>query len=82
MNRRKAELVAKIHERHAKLDATFEELDARITEITQIPAKLRDDVVKLGRWTAIVVAVTTIALASMFLTRALMRPRGRGRRRA
>ena len=82
MNQRKAELVARIHDRHAKLDATFEELGARINEVARLPAKLRADVVKLGRWTAIVVAVTAVALASMLVTRALIGRRDRGRRRA
>lgn len=79
-NRRKAELVAQIHDRRAKLDATFEELDVRVTELGRLPAKIRDDVVKVGRWTAIVVAVTTVAIASVLVTRALVRARSRGRR--
>jgi hypothetical protein len=82
MNRRKAELVAKIHDRRAKLDSTFDELDARITEVSRLPAKLRDDVVKLGRWTAIVVAVTAVALTSVLVARALIGRRGRAHRRA
>ncbi len=83
MNRRKAELVAKIHESHARLDATFDELDARFTEVARLPAKLRADAATLGRWTAIVVAVTAVALASVLVARALIGSRGRdrGRRR-
>ena len=81
MNRRKAELIAQIHDRRAKLEATFDELDARVTELGRIPAKIRDDVVKVGRWTAIVVAVTAVTLASVLVARALIRARGRGRRR-
>lgn len=81
MNRRKAELVAQIHDRRAKLDATFDELDARVTELGRLPAKIRDDVVKVGRWTAIVVAVTAVTLASVLVARALIGARGRGRGR-
>lgn len=79
MNRRKAELVAQISDRRAKLDATFEELDARVTELGRLPAKIRNDVVKVGRWTAIVVAVTAVTLASVLVARAMIRARGRGR---
>jgi hypothetical protein len=81
LNRRKARLVAQIRDRRAKLDATFEELDARVTELGQLPAKIRDDVVKVGRWTAIVIAVTTVTIASVLLARALIRSRDRVRRR-
>jgi hypothetical protein len=81
LNRRKAQLVAQIRDRRAKLDATFEELDARVTELGQLPAKIRDDVVKVGRWTAIVIAVTAVTLASVLLARALIGSQGRGRRR-
>lgn len=79
-NRKKAELVAQIHDRRAKLDATFEALDVRVTELGRLPAKIRDDVVKVGRWTAIVVAVTTVAIASVLVARALVRARGRRHR--
>lgn len=81
MNRRKAQLVAQIRDRRAKLDATFEELDARVTELGQLPVKIRDDVVKVGRWTAIVIAVTAVTIASVLVARALIGPRSRGRRR-
>lgn len=82
MNPRKAELVAQIRDRRAKLDATFEQLDARVTELGQLPAKTLDDVVKVGRWTAIVVAVTAVTLASVLVVRALMKAQSRGRRRS
>jgi len=80
--RTKAELVAQIRDRRAKLDATFEQLDARVTEIKLLPAKIRGDVVKVGRWTAIVVAVTAVTIASVLLARALIKPRSRRRRLA
>lgn len=79
MNRRKAALVEQIRDRRAKLDATFEQLGARVTEIGLMPAKIRDDVVKVGRWTAIVVAVTAVTIASVLLARAFIEARGRRR---
>lgn len=81
MNRRKAELVEKLRDRRAQLDATFDELDARVTEISRLPQKLRDDAATIGSWTAIVVAVTAVTIASVLFARALMGPRSRGRRR-
>jgi transcription elongation GreA/GreB family factor len=81
LNRRKAQLVAQLRERRAKLDATFEELDARVTELGQLPAKIRDDVVKVGRWTAIVIAVTAVTLVSVLVARALIGSRAGRRRR-
>jgi hypothetical protein len=76
---RKAELVEQIRGRRAKLDATFEELGARVTEIGLMPAKIRNDVVRVGRWTAIVVAVTAASIVSVLLARAFIEARGRRR---
>lgn len=82
MNRRKAALVEQIRERRAKLDATFEQLEGRVTELGLMPAKIRHDVVKVGRWTAIVVAVTAVTIASMLVARAFIKARARGRQRS
>jgi hypothetical protein len=41
--------------------------------LVELPRK----VARVGRWTAIVVAVTTVGLASVLLVRALTRPRQR-----
>lgn len=80
MDARKGELVAKLRERREKLGRTLDELDARVTEIRQLPMRIRADVQRIGRLTAIVVGVTAVALASVLITRAVMRPRGRRRR--
>jgi hypothetical protein len=52
----------------------------RVDELRALPMKIRADVARIGRWTAIVVGVTAVALASVLITRAVMRPRGRRRR--
>jgi phosphopantetheine adenylyltransferase len=72
---RKDELIAKIRERRARLDRTMATIDDRIAVIREV----KDRAVKIGRLTAIVVAVTTVTLASVLLVRALTRPRDRGR---
>jgi len=78
---RKGELVAKLRERREKLGRTLDELDARVTEIRQLPMRIRADVQRIGRLTAIVVGVTAVALASVLITRAVMRSRAPTRRR-
>ena len=74
MDRRKDELIAKIRDRRARLDATMASLDDRIAVI----AEMKDKAIRIGRITAIVVAVTTVSLASILLYRAIV---GSGRRR-
>ncbi len=84
MDPRKAELIQTIRARRAKLDDTLGALDTRVTELAQLPARVRAEVRRIGRWTAIVVGVSAVTLASVLLVRALVRPRhralGRGRR--
>lgn len=75
MESRKDELIARIRERRARLERTMATIDDRIAVIGQV----KDRAVKIGRVTAIVVAVTTVTLASVLLVRALVRPRRRGR---
>jgi len=84
VDRRKDQLIAKIRERREKLDRTLGELDERIVEIRQLPMRIRADVARIGRWTAVVVGVTAVALVSVLLTRAILRPRAltTGRRRS
>jgi len=74
VDRRKDELIAKIRDRRARLDATMASLDDRIAVI----AEMKDKAIRIGRITAIVVAVTTVSLASILLYRAIV---GSGRRR-
>jgi tetrahydromethanopterin S-methyltransferase subunit G len=78
---RKAQLVAQIRERRERLDHTLAQLDQRVTEIRQLPMRIRADVTRIGRLTAIVVGVTAVVLASVLITRAIVRPRGRARSR-
>ena len=80
MDQRKAELIARIREKRERIDRTLGELDDRVAEIRALPMRIRADVVRIGRWTAIVVGVTAVALASVLITRAVMRPRRRRRR--
>lgn len=80
MDARKGELVARLRERREKLGRTLDELEARVDDIRQLPMRIRADVQRIGRLTAIVVGVTAVALASVLITRAVMRPRGRRRR--
>ena len=49
MDARKGELVAKLRERREKLGRTLDELDARVTEIRQLPMRIRADVQRIGR---------------------------------
>ncbi len=81
MDQRKSELIAKIRARREQLDRTLGQLDERVTEIRELPMRIRADVQRIGRLTAIVVGVTAVALVSVLITRAIMRPRSRGRRR-
>jgi hypothetical protein len=71
---RKEDLIAKIRERRARLERTMTEIEERIAVIGEV----KDQAVRIGRWTAIIVAVTTVTLASVLLVRALSRPRHRG----
>jgi hypothetical protein len=70
---RKDELIARIRERRARLERTMATIDDRIAVI----GEMKDRAVKIGRVTAIIVAVTTVALASALLVRAFTRPRAR-----
>jgi hypothetical protein len=70
---RKEELIAKIRERRARLNATMADIDQRIAVIVE----MKDKAVRIGRITAIVVAVTTVGLFSMLLLRAVVGPRRR-----
>lgn len=79
MDRRKGELVARLRERREKLGRTLDDLDARVAEIRELPMRIRAEVQRIGRLTAIVVGVTAVALASVLITRAVMRPRRRRR---
>jgi hypothetical protein len=78
---RKAQLIAQIRERRGRLDHTLAQLDQRVGEIRELPMRIRADVARIGRWTAIVVGVTAVALLSVLITRAIVRPRGRARTR-
>jgi hypothetical protein len=78
---RKAELVAKLHARRAKLDRTLESLDEHVTELRELPARVEAQARQIGRWTAIVVGVTAVALVSILMIRTFVRPRARARRR-
>jgi phosphopantetheine adenylyltransferase len=69
VEKRKDELMAKIRERRAKLDRTMEQLDDRIAVIGEI----KDTALRTGRLAAIVVAISTVALASVLLLRAVSR---------
>lgn len=75
MDSRKEELIARIRERRARLEHTMATIDERIAVIRDV----KDRALKIGRLTAIVVAVTTVTLASVLLVRTLTRPRDRGR---
>jgi hypothetical protein len=66
---RKDELTAKIRERRAKLDRTMEQLDDRIAVIGEI----KDTALRTGRLAAIVIAISTVTLASVLLLRAVSR---------
>lgn len=78
MDPRKAELIARIRDRRAALDATIGQLDERVTDLVQLPARVRAQARSVARWTSIVVGVTAVTLASVLLVRALTRPRARG----
>lgn len=73
MESRKDELIARIRERRARLERTMATIDDRIAVI----GEMKDRAVKIGRVTAIIVAVTTVALASALFVRAFTRPRAR-----
>ena len=75
METRKDELTAKIRERRAKLDRTMEQLDDRIAVIGEI----KDKALKTGRVAAIVVAISTVTLATLLLLRAVSRRLSRPR---
>jgi putative ribosome biogenesis GTPase RsgA len=64
---RKDELIAKIRERRARLERTMATLDDRIAVIGEVKEKA----MKTGRIVVIVIAVSTAALASLLLLRAL-----------
>lgn len=69
METRKDELTAKIRERRAKLDRTMEQLDDRIAVIGEI----KDRALQTGKIAAIVIAVSTVTLASLWLLRTVAR---------
>lgn len=69
MESRKDELTAKIRARRAKLDRTMEQLDDRIAVVGEI----KDTALRTGRLAAIVVAISTVTLASVLVLRALSR---------
>ena len=69
MESRKDELTAKIRERRARLDRTMAALEERIAVVGEV----KDKVVKTGRVAVTVIAISTVALASLFLLRALFR---------
>lgn len=70
-----AELMARIRQGRARLDVKLDDIERRIAVVTEV----KERVVRLGRLTAVVVGVVTVALAAGLLIRALVRPRGRRR---
>jgi hypothetical protein len=66
---RKDELTAKIRERRARLERTLSTLDDRFADIGEV----KDKVVKVGRLAVMVIAVSTVTLASLLVMRALAR---------
>lgn len=71
-----AELMARIRQGRARLDVKLAAIEHRIAVVVQT----KDRVVRLSRLTAVVVGVVAVTLAAGLLIRALVRPRGRGRR--
>jgi hypothetical protein len=76
VERRKDELTAKIRERRARLERTMATLEDRIDAIGEV----KDKVMKTGRIVVVIIALSTVTLASFLLVRALSRRSSRPRR--
>lgn len=72
---RKQLLLARIRDSRARLDRTMASIDDRVAALVDV----KDRALRVGRWTAIVVGVVTVTLATSFLLRAIIGPRRRRR---
>jgi len=72
---RKRLLLAKIRDGRARIDHSMASIEQRIANVVEV----KDRVLRYGRWTAIVVGVVAVTLATSFLLRAIVGPRRRRR---